>query len=194
MNKKIILAVTLFVFLLVALPMLQMIFFSQQTSGGKMVIERPIDAPYLLPLKKDFTLLYFGYVGCTKICTPILEDMGALYNSSEFQSLKPYVAVTFVNLMPEVTSEQPEQFANSFSPDFKGVYLNQQELMSIDRTFNLFFSKSLSDKGEIDHSDSIYLISRGKEGKIVLKNIYATHPLNKKQIIADIEQYVKEKR
>lgn len=194
MNKKILLAVTLFVFLLFAIPMMQILFFSQQTAGGKIEIDRTIEAPYLSPLKNEFTLLFFGYVGCTKICTPILQEMGKLYDSKEFQPLKPYVGVTFVNLMPEVTPEQPREFAHSFNPDFHGVYLNQQTLMSLDRTFNVFFSKSLSDKGEIDHSDSIYLLYRGKEGKIVLKNIYATHPLNKSQIVSDIQQLKSEEK
>lgn len=193
MNKKIILAVTLFTALFLVVPLSMIILFSQQTGGGKMVINRGIDAPYLETTKKEFTLVFFGYVGCTKVCTPILQQIGSFYTSKSFQPLKPYVGVSFVNLMPELRSDQPNLFARSFNPDFEGIYLNQKELMKIDRSLHLFFSKSLSAQGEIDHSDHLYLIEREKSGIVVLKNIYTTHPINRSLIIKDIQKLLSEK-
>lgn len=188
MNKKIILAVTFFIILLIVLPFVQTLIFSKQTSG-KMSIEHSIEAPYLRSMEKDLTLVFFGYVGCVKVCTPILYQLDDLYDSREFAPIKPFVGVVFVNLMPEVQPDQPKAFAKSFNPDFDGIYLTQRELMGIDRDFSLFFSKSLADSTQIDHSDHIYLIEKEKNGIVILKNIYTAHPLNKDQIITDIKHY-----
>jgi len=185
MNKKIILAALFFIFLVIVAPLMQSLFFSHQSSG-KMVINQKIDAPYLHNTDKEFILLFFGYVGCVKVCTPILHNLGEFYNSVEFSPLKPFVSVTFVNLMPELEPNQPQLFAKSFNPMFEGVYLTQKELMGIDRQFSLFFSKSLRDSNELDHSDHLYLLQRQENGELILKNIYTTHPLNEAMIITDI--------
>lgn len=190
MNKKIILAVILFIILLFVLPLIQALFFSQQSSG-KMSIEQPVNAPYLINAKKDLTLVFFGYVGCVNVCTPILHQIDELYDSPEFAPFKPFVGFSFVNLMPEIQPDQAKSFAASFNPEFKGIYLTQKELMGIDREWSVFFSKSLSNPNEIDHSDHIYLIER-KNGIVILKYIYTTHPINRELVIADIKRVLKE--
>ena len=192
MNKKIILAIIFFIFLLIAVPLIQSLFFTQQTSG-KIVINQHIDASYLQKSDKDFILVFFGYVGCVNVCTPVLHDLNTFYESKGFAPLKPFVAFSFINLIPELESNQPEMFAKSFNPEFKGIYLSQKELMTVDRDFALFFSKSLRDVGEIDHSDHLYLIERQKNGSLILKNIYTMHPLNKDIIIKDILKLQKDR-
>ncbi|MDD4855777.1 MAG: SCO family protein [Sulfuricurvum sp.] len=193
MNKKIILAVIFFIFLVIAVPLLQSLFFTQQTNG-KIVIEQRIDAPYLYNTNKDLILVFFGYVGCTKVCTPILHELSNFYESKGFAPLKPFVAFSFINLIPELESNQPEMFAKAFNPEFKGIYLSQKELMTVDREFSLFFSKSLRDVREIDHSDHLYLIERQKNGSLILKNIYTMHPLNQEEIIKDILKLQKDRK
>jgi protein SCO1/2 len=192
MNKKFILAFTLFALLFIGVPLLQSVFFSKQTAG-KIIINQPIDAPYIKHTKKDLTLVFFGYVGCVRICTPILHQLDDFYDSSSFKILKPFVGVSFVNLMPEIGMDQPQAFAESFNHDFEGIYITQKELMNIDREFSVFFSKSLSDKGEIDHSDHLYLIERQKSGIVILKNIYTTHPINRSLIVEDIRKLLSER-
>ena len=191
MNKKIILAVLFFIFLLMTVPILQSLFFAQQTTG-KIIVNKNIDAPYLAPADKDLILVFFGYVGCVKVCSPILKQLSNFYDSAEFAPVQPFVSFSFVNLMPQLESNQPDLFAKSFNPEFKGIYLSQKELMGIDRQFSLFFSNSLRDEGEIDHSDHLYLVQRQKNGLLLLKNIYTMHPLNQKRLIHDIHEIQKE--
>ncbi|MDD5717987.1 MAG: SCO family protein [Sulfuricurvum sp.] len=169
---------------------MQSLFFSKQTKG-KIVINKVIEAPYLKGSNKEVFLVFFGYVGCTKVCTPILHRLNDFYTSKAFAPLKPYVGLTFVNLMPEVTPEQPGEFAHSFNPNFQGVYLSQRQLMGIDRDFALFFSKSLRDISEIDHSDYVYLMERQKDGRLKLHSIYMTHPLNASMLQDDIAYLLK---
>ncbi len=191
MNKKIILAVVFFIILLMAIPLFQAFLFTHQTSG-KIIVEKQVDNSFFKHPSKNLSLVFFGYVGCTKVCTPILYQLDSFYDSAEFSPLKPFVGVSFVNLMPDVQPDQPKAFAQSFNPNFEGIYLEQKELMGIDREFNLFFSKSLSEPSEIDHSDHLYLIEQ-KNGVVVLKYIYSTHPINRELIISDIKRTLSEK-
>ncbi len=187
MRKKVILAFSILIVLVLLIPLVQMMTFSA-TTEGKMVVDKPIEAPYLQPSEKKIRLVFFGYVGCTKVCTPILQQISELYRSKEFEPLHSSTQMVFVNLMPEIPSEQAQSFAKSFHHDFSGVYLTPQELMSIDRTLGVFFAKSLSEEGEIDHSDHFYLIVTDKEGDMILKNIYSTHPINRSVIVKDIQK------
>lgn len=191
MNKKVVLGFTLFIAVLILIPLMQMMIFSNTTTG-KIVINQPIEAEYLQNSEHSIHLLFFGYVGCAKVCTPILEHISELYTSQEFAPIRSETEIIFVNLMPDISSEQVQLFAGAFHKDFKGVYLNSKEIMSIDRNLGVFFADSLTEEGEIDHSDHIYLIATNENGEKVLKNIYSTHPINHSIIIQDIQKLVNE--
>lgn len=193
MNKKMIKTGTLFIIMLFIVPILSMMFFSGQTEG-KLQIDKKIDAPYLKDTSKSFAIVYFGYVGCTKVCTPILYRLHDLYRSEEFATLRSSCNIVFINLKPDVSPEQPQRFASFFDPEFEGVYLTQSQLMKVDRSFALFFARSLKDTTEIDHSDYVYLIEHKRDGNIILKNLYSTHPLPKSEIVSDLLKYMKEEQ
>lgn len=184
-NKKykIITIVLLSIFFL-AVPFLQSFIFVSNTQG-KIEINKELDAQFIKSDKK-FVLLFFGYVGCVDVCTPLLERLSTMYESREFESIKDDVDVLFVNLTPEVQKSQPDMFAKFFNKDFKGVYLSRKGTLSIDRTFGLFFSRSLSDKTELDHTDFLYLVDKTSDLQ-VLKSMYSVHPLNREKVIEDIK-------
>lgn len=192
MSKKAILAILFFFLMILVIPTAQSILFASHFSG-KMIINKKLDAPYLQRSNSDLMLVFFGYVGCVKVCTPILDQLDDLYDSEEFSDLKGSVGLSFVNLMPEVEPNQPDLFAKSFNPMFSGIYLSQKELMSIDRELGVFFSKSIREATEIDHSDHLYLVEKQKDGTLVLKSIYTMHPLNREMLMNDILQLRKEK-
>lgn len=192
MNKKIAFGVFLFILLIVIFPLMQSFLFASHTSG-KIEIDKEINAPYLKSSKEELILVFYGYVGCVKVCTPILHQLDEFYDSKLFQADKSRVGVYFINLMPQLESHQPEQFAKSFNPKFEGIYLSQKELMNIDRELGIFFSKSLSIPDEIDHSDNLYLVQRQKNGTLVLKSIYTMHPLNRELLLKDIAELREEK-
>lgn len=189
MPKKTVFFVLLILFA-VSAPVIFSVFLSSGNEN-KIEVNLPIDAPYLLGGKQELQLVFFGYVGCDRVCTPMLHQLDALYESEAFAPLKPYVGLTFVNLMPEVEPDQPQLFAQSFNPAFKGVYLTQRQLMNIDRDFSLFFSKSISNAGEINHSDYLYLVHKDKAGTLKLITIYLTHPMKRDIIVNDILEYRK---
>lgn len=169
MVRKRLPSIVLLVALAVAGPVALSLLFSTQTKG-RLEINRPIDAPYLQGSPHEFELVFFGYVGCTNVCTPILEEVARMYRSDTFAPLRQRVGVTFVNLLERVGPDQPQVFASAFDPSFRGVY----------------FLKTLDREGEIDHSDHLYLVHRDHDGSVTLINIYLTHPINPEIIIRDI--------
>jgi len=192
MNKKIVFGGFLFILLIIVFPLMQSLLFVSNSSG-KIEIDKEIEAPYLKSSKEELILVFYGYVGCVKVCTPILHQLDELYDSTSFEAHKNSVGLYFINLMPQMESHQPEQFAKSFNSKFHGVYLSQQKLMNIDRELGVFFSKNLSTPDEIDHSDNLYLVQRQKDGTLVLKSIYTMHPLNRELLIKDIAELREEK-
>lgn len=169
-------------------PKSDTLLFAQGPSSS-VVLERPIDAKYLNVGKKEYMLVFYGYVGCVKVCSPVLDNLNRFYSSDAFSKFEPFVDLIFVNLLPKVSQDQPDQFAKVFNANFIGVYLTEKELSGIDKELNVYFSKRIDDSFELDHSDHIYLIKREKDGKLTLINIYTTHPLNQASIIDDLTQY-----
>ncbi|MDD2789934.1 MAG: SCO family protein [Sulfurimonas sp.] len=182
-NKKVLLTITLFTSFMLFFLFLQNILFSSTTlENSKIVLNKEVDATFLNAIKEKNVVLFFGYVGCVDVCTPLLQELSTFYT----QDLQDSTAVVFVNLLPAVTSDQPQLFASSFHQKFKGLYLSKKELYDIDRNFSLFYTAGLLDANELSHSDSIYLLTKS-EGKRVLKSIYTTHPLNITQLTQDIK-------
>ena len=157
-------------------PLIQSFLFNSKTKGC-IEINKEIKADFIKSDKKAI-LVFFGYVGCSDICTPILNEINTLYQSKEFKNIKNDVEILFVNLTPEVEISQPDLFAKYFNKNFNGIYLSRKEILNIDRDFGVFFSRDLNEKTELNHTDHIYLILISLDSK-VLKNIYTTHPLNK---------------
>lgn len=183
----------LFIFLpfLIIGSLLFMSDASANPVSGKKATDETINAPYLQKNPKRFQLVFFGYVGCQKVCTPMLHELSAFYESRRFSRLKRFVGFSFVNLVPEMEPHLPQAYAKAINPNFIGIHLNQKELASIDKEFSLFIAKRLNEPGELDHSDHLYLIERDKNGTLLLKNIYHTHPLDKEKVISDINRFLK---
>lgn len=188
-KTKIFFTVTMFVLFLFAIPIFQSLLFSSSAlKNSKIIVNKEVNADFLKNIDKENIVLFFGYVGCSDVCTPILEQLNNTFLSDEAKNLKDNTAVVFVNLIPQLDSEQPQLFASYFNKDFIGVHLSKKDLYAIDRKFSLSYSDGIADKNELSHSDFIYLLKRQNPTNMVLKNIYMTHPLNAKELIKDIEE------
>lgn len=186
-NIKIFAVSALFLTLIIAAPLaISLLFNKTVINNGKIIINKKVDAPFLSDVKKDTIILFFGYVGCVNVCTPILSRLNVIYSSPNLKEVKSSSAFVFVNLTPQIASNMPQIFVDGFNKEFIGIHLSKRQLLSIEREFALFYSDGIADKTEMTHSDFIYLIKREK-GKFVLKNAYMTHPLKEEALISDIK-------
>lgn len=152
-------------------------------SGTTVRIEKKGIEPWFLEKERSKAVyIYFGYVGCTSICIPALNELSPLY--TKIQSKTDKTAFYFVNLNPTQPHEWVEPFAQSFHRDFKGVYATVDQTNTLERDFNL----AVTGDDEMSHSSNLYLMLR-EDNEYVLKRIYTTHPYAEKTILEDIERF-----
>jgi len=155
-------------------------FFGEDVRSIK-IDASDVSAPFLKHETAKAVFVYFGYVGCTSICIPTLNEIAPMYR--RIQKRYPDSAFYFVNLNPTQPMEWIEPFAKSFDSSFHGIYATKSETEQYDRDFNLAVT---SDNKEMSHSSNLYLMVR-KDNRYVLKRIYLTHPYPEQQIIDDME-------
>ncbi|HLD23131.1 MAG TPA: hypothetical protein VJA83_04250, partial [Sulfuricurvum sp.] len=63
--------------------------------AGRSEDRRSVDFPFLKGESADVVLVYFGYVGCTRVCTPALNDLAETYREAQRRELKHIPAVWF---------------------------------------------------------------------------------------------------
>lgn len=155
-------------------------FLGEKASSVK-IDQSDITIPFLKYEKAKAVFIYFGYVGCTTICIPTLNDFTPVYR--RIHERFPESAFYFVNLNPTQPKEWVEPFAKSFDSSFHGVYATKSETEKLERDFNLAVT---SDDETMSHASNLYLLIRGEE-RYHLKRIYVTHPYSEEQIINDLE-------
>lgn len=153
---------------------------------GRVHVHKPIQMPIHVPDLKKQTLVFFGYVGCTDICTPRMQEIAALMQHYKQQSFRNDLDVLFINLDSTSTTDQADTFAKSFHQDFMGVTLPKNELMKITSIFNTYFSASLTDSTKINHTQNLYLLRQDNNQNYYLRNIYTKVPYDSKTILKDL--------
>lgn len=157
-------------------------FFQKEASHVSVDIP-DLKLPFLEHERSKNVLIYFGYVGCTAVCIPTLNDF-----TPQYQTIKtkfPDTSFYFVNLNSSQPAEWVDPFAKHFHQDFKGIYLSKEELSQIEHDFNLAVMQ-IDDT--ISHSSNLYLMVR-EDNAYRLKRIYISHPFALEQILKDLETY-----
>lgn len=155
-------------------------FFGEETHSVK-IDTSDICIPFLENEKAKIVFVYFGYVGCTSICIPTLNEFTPMYR--RIHRNYPNSTFYFVNLNPTQPREWIEPFAKSFDTSFHGIYATKSETERYERDFNLAVT---SDDEEMSHSSNLYLLIKDHD-RYQLKRIYVTHPYSEEQIINDLE-------
>jgi protein SCO1/2 len=163
-------------------------FFSKQISRAS--INKEVHLELFLDSTKDVELVFFGYTGCSTICTPRLEKLAYFYDSLDSATQKK-LGVVFLDISSPKDEKLPQRFAEFFHKEFKGVFLDKGVVREYTKEFNVYFAKSLFDSSEFDHSANLYLLTR-KNGKKQLRYIYNSYPFDFQQISLDIKELIYE--
>jgi protein SCO1/2 len=155
---------------------------------SRTVLKKEIDLTLILEDKEAIELVFFGYAGCVNICTPRLESIAKWYKRL---ANKEKILVRFVDISVPQDKTLPQSFAQVFDESFKGVYLSENDVRVYSRPFEVYFSKSLFDKTEFDHSANLYLLKREGDKKYI-RYIYTAYPFDFKQIESDLQELIDE--
>lgn len=158
-------------------------FFSKELS--RVELHQEINLELLLNTTQEIEIVFFGYAGCVNICTPRLQDIAKFYETLSLDE-QTKVGIVFADISVPLNKILPHEFASFFHPSFRGLFLNQQVLREYTKVFNVYFSQSLMDSSEFDHTSNLYIIKREKSKK-ELRYIYKSYPFDFKQIHSDIQ-------
>lgn len=173
----------LFSLLLIVAIGLPQLYLSE--SVGRIDKEAVLKLDFLKDEDSPVVLVYFGYVGCETICTPSLQEIAEIYKSAESKDVKMY----FINLINLDDKDMPNRFAKHFHKEFIGLYLEPKELYDVVSTMNISYTKSLSDKNDLNHSGHLYLLKK-ENSSYTRKVIYVTRPFDKEMVIRDIQSLI----
>ena len=163
-------------------------FFTKGVS--RITVDKEISLPLILDDNKTIKLLFFGYSGCSDICTPRLYDISEFYNQLTKKE-RNSLGVEFLDISIPDDKTLPLRFAQFFNPDFKGIFLEEKNLRDYTKEFNVYFSKSLLDETEYDHTAHLYLVTK-KNKKKTIRYLYNSYPYDFEQIHLDIKELLNE--
>lgn len=181
---SLLLLVILVSLLVMALPA----FHTKELS--RILLTQEINLDLLLDAEQDVELLFFGYAGCVDVCTPRLSDLGKWYASLS-EKTRERVGFKFLDLSVPKQRELPMEFAKAFHPDFQGIFLSESELRRYTKAFSVYFSSSLTQHNEFNHTAHLYLLKRDSRGKRV-RFVYSAYPYDFQQIASDIKELIHE--
>lgn len=181
------LLVLLVLFVSVAVVILPTFF----TKGiSRIELRQDLELELILDKNHEIELVFFGYAGCNKICTPRLEELGQWYAKLPDET-QGHLGLKFLDISTRQEKDLSDDFAKAFHPKFEGVFLDKDIIRLYTKAFNVYFSKSLMDKNELDHTAHLYLVKRDNDQK-QLRFIYTAYPYDFKQIRSDIEELIHE--
>ena len=187
-QKLISTSILLLVIFVSVLVMIIPTFFTKGIS--RVTLNKEVNLPLILNDEKDIKVLFFGYAGCTDVCTPRLQSLSKFYETLD-KDIKKRVGVEFLDISVPADKLLPLRFAEYFNPDFKGIYLANNILRDYTKEFDVYFAQSLIDKSEYDHTSNIYVLKKSQNKK-ELRYIYSSYPYDFKQINLDIRSLLNE--
>ncbi|MDA7816599.1 SCO family protein [Sulfurimonas sp.] len=154
-------------------------------SIGVIKVDKKIESKVFYDYDNDIIFVFFGYVGCTNICTPRLNEIVPIYKELKKNSID--VKTIFINMKKFDDRSLPLQFAKAFHNEFTGLYMEDNELYSLQSEFNVVNVPSMVEDGEYNHTSFLFLLKKTHNGMYTLRRIYTYVPYDKETIVKDIK-------
>lgn len=164
-----------------------LLFVSSIFSKGLSVVNKniPIENEFINNFTDEGLIVFFGYVGCNTVCTPRLSELSLVMNNISDKVKKKFQFI-FINLKYSKYDDQADLFVKSFNDGFKGYTLSEEKTKKLAKEFGSYYSTSLLDKNEINHTNNLYFLKKNKK-KFILKAIYTNPKIDK----YDLERILK---
>lgn len=144
----------------------------------------------ILNAEQSVELIFFGYAGCSDICTPRLASLALFYKALPME-MQEHLGVRFIDISNAQDATLSQRFASYFHKDFVGITPQSRSLREYTKPFDVYFAPSFQDAGEFDHTAHLYLVSKRK-GIKQIRYIYTAYPYDFKQIRSDIKELLNE--
>ncbi len=141
-----------------------------------------VSFPFLSNEKAELLLVYFGYVGCTRVCVPALDDLVQMHQAMQNKGLKHIPDIWFVNLTPQMDRLSVRSWVDHFNKQFKSYAPSEPELEGMVNTLDLVYTQM---GAKAEHMPYLYLL-RKKGESYELLYIYTSSPYNRQLILKDI--------
>lgn len=156
--------------------------FSDPAHAGRSEKRLEVDFSFLEKETSKGVLLYFGYVGCTGVCMPAMQDVSQIYGVSKTHNPAAELSVWFVNMTPQMDAPSVQSWAEHFNREFKSYAPGETELANMVQRLNVVYTP-LGAKAE--HRPYLYLLQKTSRG-YELAYIYTSSPYNRSLILKDI--------
>lgn len=141
-------------------------------------------------LYKHWTLMFFGFTHCAKVCPTTLDLMNRVY--VQLNNKYPDLQVVLVSVDPERDTQSTlTQYTQSYNPSFIGATGEIQELRKLQSQLGIFAARDKSTSPtdyQIQHTSSILLIN--PQGKWAGMYKYGLKP---DELIKGLEAGINEK-
>lgn len=137
-----------------------------------------------------WTLLFFGFTHCPDICPASLVTFQQIEQrvNSEINNAK--LDYVFVSVDPDRdTPEKIHEYTTYFSPNFKGVTGEKDQIERLTRSLAAFYQvpeNASDDNYLVEHTASIYLISESARPKVLF-----SYPHDTDKIAEDVIKLLK---
>jgi len=155
-------------------------------SQGRIHVHKPVVFPKNTPELQKHTLVFFGFVGCTSVCTPRMKEIADIYTGFTQKSDKKNLSVLFINLKSSISTKEADTYAKAFHPAFSGVTFEPKDLLTTLRMFQAYYAYSLIDSTQIEHTQFLYFVHKDTQNNFYLNNIYTHAPFNVELVINDL--------
>lgn len=159
--------------------------FTMETARGK-----SFD---LASLKGHWSLLFFGYTRCKKVCPKTMPQLARMRQILKQQlplSQQPVVAFVSIDAERDSTS-QVKTFVDSYDPGIVGVYGSHQQLLGLSKQLHVWFHRVYHPAGaalrySIKHSPEVMVVNPQGEWVATL-----SYPHLAKQMASDYRTITK---
>lgn len=184
-NKK--LFYKLFIlFIIIFLPIVILFFYSK--SHTFIEKNKSLSKEYLNYFSDGYTILYVGYTGCTTVCMPRLNELS---NVQRVLNDRGYKNIEYLFLdLREFKKQDSEDFLKAFYGKFNVLFLKENLKKKFLRELEFYFSKSLWNSNEFEHTSYLYLIKKQKDN-LQLNGVVMQYPFLNDTTIEFIQKWVK---
>lgn len=139
-------------------------------------------------LKKQWSILFFGFTKCPMMCPTAMAELGKVYQLLQMQGVKHLPQVIMISIDPNNdTVADMRRYVKKFDPHFIGLTGEENQVKKLTQELGIVYlaadKESAEAMGAIDHSGTFVLINPNGEAQA-----FFSFPHDAQKIAGDYRQ------